>query len=69
MSDVLDEADDDERADGSSVNGLGANGAGVIQSVVTAAQIIEALAAAEQPVRLPRWRSNSANRSRKCIAT
>jgi IclR family transcriptional regulator, KDG regulon repressor len=42
MSDALEATDDDERAQGS----------GVIQSVVTAAQVIEALAAAAQPVRL-----------------
>jgi IclR family acetate operon transcriptional repressor len=42
MSDALELSDDDDRVQGS----------GVIQSVVTAVQVIEALAAAEQPVRL-----------------
>lgn len=42
MSDLLELSDDDDRIQGS----------GVIQSVVTAAQVIEALAAAGQPVRL-----------------
>jgi IclR family KDG regulon transcriptional repressor len=42
MSDVLELSDDDDRAQGS----------GIIQSVVTAAQVIEALAAAGQPIRL-----------------
>jgi IclR family KDG regulon transcriptional repressor len=42
MSDVLELSDEDDRVQGS----------GVIQSVVTAGQVIEALAAAGQPVRL-----------------
>jgi IclR family transcriptional regulator, KDG regulon repressor len=42
MSDVLELSEDDDRTQGS----------GIIQSVVTAAQVIEALAAAGQPIRL-----------------
>ncbi|HEX4411293.1 MAG TPA: IclR family transcriptional regulator [Xanthobacteraceae bacterium] len=44
MSDVLDVAEEEEEER--------AQGSGVIQSVVTAAQILEAMAAAAQPVRL-----------------
>jgi IclR family acetate operon transcriptional repressor len=46
MSDLLEVTDDDDRAQDS------VQGSGIIQSVVTAAQVIEALAAAGQPMRL-----------------